>query len=115
MIVTLLLLVHRSHVIPLILNLLESRECHVRLILLAYVGSFAPLCDQEDLEGVVLPEVLLGLKETRDDVVQATLHALGDLVPLLGADAVMGTSRKQVFTDAQPRVSQSVHLKENVL
>ena len=37
-------------------------------------------------------------------MVQATLRALADLVPLLGADVVMGTSRIAVFADTKPRV-----------
>lgn len=100
--------------IPLLLDLLESREYHVRLTLLHHLRHFAPLCDQEELMGVVLPEVLVGLKESKDELVAATLHALGDLVPLLGADTVMGmpTPRRQVFTDAQPRVSNVTCLSE---
>ena len=47
---------------------------------------------------------MLGLQETQDDLVQATLRALADLVPLLGADVVMGTSRTAVFADTKPRV-----------
>ena len=97
---------YRVHLVPLLLDLLESREYHVRLTLLDHLGHFAPLCDHEDLVSVVLPEVLVGLKDTSDDMVRATLRALGELVPLLGADLVMGTSRKQVFTDAQPRVRE---------
>ena len=95
---------YRSHVVPLVLNLLESRDYHVRLTLLAHLGGYAPLCDHEDLVGVVLPEVLMGLKDTSEELVAATLHGLGELVPLLGADVVMGTNRKQLFNDAQPRV-----------
>ncbi len=90
--------------IPILLNLLESRNQHVRLTLLAHVRGYAPLCEEEELVGVVLPEVLMGLKDNSDEVVKGTLHALGDLVPLLGADVVMGTSRRHIFSDAQPRV-----------
>ena len=54
--------------------------------------------------GVVLAEVLMGLKDTSEELVAATLRGLGELVPLLGADVVMGTNRKQLFNDAQPRV-----------
>ena len=39
-------------------------------------------------------------------MVQATLRALADLVPLLGADVVMGTSRIAVFADTKPRVRE---------
>ena len=56
----------------------------------------------------VLPEVLVGLKDTRGEVVSATLHTLAELVPLLGPEAVIGTSRRQVFVDSQPRVSHGV-------
>ena len=52
----------------------------------------------------VLPEVLVGLKDSRGEVVSSTLHTLADLVPLIGPEAVIGTSRRQVFVDSQPRV-----------
>ena len=45
------------------------------------------------------------MHESNDEMVQATLHALAELVPLLGAEAVMGTTRRNSFTDAKPRVS----------
>lgn len=94
----------RSHVLPLILNHFESRDYHVRLTLLDHLNSFARLCDHDDLMNVVLPEVLVGLKDSNDDLVQATLHALGDLVPILGGAIVTGASQKQIFSDAKPRV-----------
>ncbi len=50
-------------------------------------------------------QVLLGLKDHRVEVVQATLHALGDLVPMVGTEAVLGRSSDQLFTDSKPRVS----------
>ena len=49
-------------------------------------------------------QVLLGLKDTRDDLVAATLHALADLVPLVGASIVMGTDGKSIFSDTRPKV-----------
>ncbi len=44
----------------------------------------------------------------KDDIVQATLHALADLIPLLGAEVVIGTHRKHIFADTKPRVSGRV-------
>ena len=84
---------------------MESHELHVRIVLLENIGGYAPICDQEDLEMLILPEVLLGLKDYRVEMIQATLHALGDLVPLVGTEAVLGSSTQQLFTDAKPRVS----------
>ena len=94
-----------AHILPLLLNLLESREFHVRMILLAHLPSFACVIPQQELVNTVLPEVLVGLNDTRGEMVTATLHTLAELVPLLGPEAVIGTTRRQVFIDSQPRVS----------
>lgn len=48
-------------------------------------------------------QILVGMRDDHDELVAATLSALATLVPLLGASVVMGTSRKRVFTDVQPR------------
>ena len=57
---------------------------------------------------MVLPEVLVGLSDDRDEVIQFTLHALADLVPLLGSEAIIGDglNRGALFTDSMPRVSR---------
>ena len=93
-----------AHILPLLLNLLESRELHVRMTLLAYLPSFACVIPQQELVSVVLPEVLIGLNDTRGELVSATLHTLAEMVPLIGPEAVIGTTRRQVFVDSQPRV-----------
>ena len=74
------------------------------MILLSHLPSFAAIIPQHELLATVLPEVLVGLKDARGEVVSATLHTLAELVPLLGPEAVIGTSRQHIFTDSQPRV-----------
>lgn len=94
--------------LPLLLNLLESRELHVRTVILEHMGNFASIVSQDDLHSVVLPEVLVGLSDNRDEVIQYTLHALADLVPLMGSEAIIGgnaSTRSIIFTDSRPRVS----------
>ena len=59
------------------------------------------------MEDIVLPETLIGLHEEDDLLVAATLKGLGVLVPLLGADVVMGTQRKNVFSDSRPGLTAS--------
>ena len=83
---------------------MECRDYHVRFILLDHLEGYISLCSPDDMVHVVLPEVLLGLKDQNDELVEATLHALGALVPHVGADAVIGTSRKHIFINSQPRV-----------
>ena len=54
----------------------------------------------------------MGLNDTRGEVVTATLHTLAELVPLVGPEAVIGTTRRQIFVDSQPRVRVFVCEKE---
>ena len=74
------------------------------MTLLAHLPSFACVIAQQELISTVLPEVLVGLNDTRGEVVTATLHTLAELVPLVGPEAVIGTTRRQIFVDSQPRV-----------
>ena len=118
---------HRAHILPLLLDLLETRDSHVRLVLLEHIESFAYLCSSEDIKEFLLPEVcsivvkifalsrsvqvLVGLKATQDDIVAATLRTLSVLVPLVGSATVMGTSKskKAIFTDARPKVRRTFY------
>jgi hypothetical protein len=48
---------------------------------------------------------LVGIKDTNEQLVSATLRALADLIPVLGATAVIGGKRAKLFTDGRPKVS----------
>jgi SCY1-like protein 3 len=56
----------------------------------------------EELKNHILPELLVGIKDTNDNLVCATLRALADIVPILGAAAVIGGNRGKLFTDGRP-------------
>lgn len=47
-------------------------------------------------------QLLLGIKDTDDTLVAATLVCLSELVPILGADAVVGGKRSKLFSDGRP-------------
>ena len=51
-------------------------------------------------------QVLVGLHDVSDEMVQATLRALADLVGLLGGETVIGTARSTIFADSTPRVRE---------
>lgn len=53
----------------------------------------------------VRSKLLLGIKDTEDSVVAATLKALAELVPLLGASAVIGGQRQRLFANGAPKCS----------
>lgn len=46
--------------------------------------------------------MLIGIKDTNDNLVAVTLTALSDLVPILGAATVIGGKRLKLFNDGRP-------------
>lgn len=78
------------------------RDVSIRLLLLSHFNSFVHVFDMDELKSHILPELLVGIKDTNDDLVCATLRALADIVPILGAAAVIGGNRGKLFTDGRP-------------
>lgn len=48
-------------------------------------------------------QLLVGIKDTDDSLVASTLICLSQLVPILGADTVVGGKRSKLFTDGRPK------------
>ena len=46
-----------AHAVPLLLNLMENHDYHVRMVLLEHLLHFAPLCPESELTSSLLPEV----------------------------------------------------------
>lgn len=55
------------------------------------------------LEEEILPLLLIGMKDINDDMVASTLRALAELVPILGAEVVVGKKQRRVFSDGKPQ------------
>lgn len=49
---------------------------------------------------------MLGIRDTNEELVAATLHTLADLVPILGASVVIGNGCSKLFADGRPSVSR---------
>ncbi|KAF9416717.1 hypothetical protein HW555_006030 [Spodoptera exigua] len=94
--------VFKEHIKPRLMQLFGVRDSQIRMLLLRHFSKFVHVFSHEELSQHILPELLLGIKDTDDSLVSATLICLSELVPILGADTVIGGKRSKFFTDGRP-------------
>ena len=58
--------------------------------------------------GALYLQLLLGLRDSNDTLVATTLHAVAELVPILGGDIVIGAKRNRIFAEGKPKVRRLV-------
>ncbi|XP_046971059.1 protein-associating with the carboxyl-terminal domain of ezrin [Vanessa cardui] len=95
--------IFKEHLKPRLLQLFSVRDGQIRMLLLSHFNKFVHVFTHEELAHQILPELLLGIKDTDDNLVAATLICLSELVPILGADTVVGGKRSKLFTDGRPK------------
>ncbi|GJQ72593.1 hypothetical protein Trydic_g1258 [Trypoxylus dichotomus] len=94
----------RKYLIPKLLEIFCVRDAQIRQLLLDHFNHYMSCFTNEELQSHILPELLVGIKDTNDHLVAITLRALADLVPILGAATVIGGKRAKLFNDGRPIV-----------
>uniref|UniRef100_U5EYE9 Putative transferase transferring phosphorus-containing groups n=1 Tax=Corethrella appendiculata TaxID=1370023 RepID=U5EYE9_9DIPT len=92
-----------SFIIPKLKQVFCVHDAQIRLILLEYFSQYVDYFTEEDLKEHILPQLLLGIKDTNDVLVAKTLLCLADLVPILGSAIVIGGKRTKLFSDGRPQ------------
>lgn len=93
----------RKYVAKKIQQLFLVHDIQIRLVLLEYFPNYMNYFpNKEVLSDQILPQLLLGIKDTNDELVAATLRCLADLVPVLGSSIVIGRNRGRIFANGKP-------------
>jgi len=102
----------REAVVPQIRTMFLVRDTQIRLTLLKHFPNYCKVIDVVTLEDDILPALLLGIRDSNQVIVSATLRALAELVPILGPEIVIGSNRKKIFTDGSPGKNKTLVKEE---
>ncbi|XP_028140589.1 protein-associating with the carboxyl-terminal domain of ezrin [Diabrotica virgifera virgifera] len=92
----------KKYLCPKLLEIFKVRDVEIRLLLLSFFPKYMHTFNHEDLQNRILPELLVGIKDTNDHLVSVTLTTLALLVPVLGSETVVGGKRAKLFNDFRP-------------
>lgn len=93
-------------ILPKLKQVFRVLDVQIRLTLLEHFHLYVNSFNKEELVDEILPQLLLGIKDTNDLLVTKTLLCLADLIPILGASQVIGKNRRKLFADGRPQQTE---------
>ena len=92
----------KQFIVPLIMRLFTKQELQLRIILLTFFKYYIYLFSyQQQLQ--IHPHLLVGLRDSREELAKLTFFALGELTSYLGVRGVTGQEVRSIFADIKPR------------
>lgn len=92
-----------KYITPKLMKVFCVQDAQIRLTLLEYFPAYVYYFTKDELKEHILPQLLLGVKDTNDVLVAKTLLCLADVVPILGSEIVIGGNRSKIFADGRPQ------------
>ncbi|WAR30590.1 PACE1-like protein [Mya arenaria] len=83
--------VFKRYLVPKLVKIFTVHDFHVHILMLTYLRKFIYLA-------------LLGLRDSSNEIAALSLHALADMIPILGREAVIGGKCKTFFKEGLPKV-----------
>ena len=92
----------KQFIVPLLMRLFVKQELNLRLMLLEFFKYYIYLFTYQQ-QTQIHSEILLGLRDSREELAKLTFFALGELTIYMGVRGVTGRETKLIFTDTRPR------------
>ncbi|KAI6648949.1 Protein-associating with the carboxyl-terminal domain of ezrin [Oopsacas minuta] len=93
---------YKQFIVPLIIRLFAKQELQLRVILLKYFKYFIYLFSYQQ-QTLIHSHIILGLRDSREELAKLTFFALGELTSYMGVRGVTGKEVRPIFTDVRPR------------
>ncbi|KAG5666303.1 hypothetical protein PVAND_017854 [Polypedilum vanderplanki] len=100
--------------VPKLKQVYRVLDVQIRLVLLEFFNLYINAFTKEELVDEILPQLLLGIRDTNDLLVTKTLLCLADLIPIVGANQVIGKNRQKIFADGRPQQTETWTNDQNI-
>lgn len=91
--------IFQENILPHIMKLYFVHDYKIRLLLLQYLPHYGSFITKTRLKKILLPQILLGIKDSDQELVSLTFRAIAVLIDIFGVITVLGgTNRSRYFT-----------------